>query len=427
MTPSAASPSRRRGSLSPENGLVSPVLSGSQGDEFPVLMKKVEGLIPESSLEEIREKRSVNQEDRNQVASSSVQTVGVQKAKRSFLQAAQKRVFSQQKFVVSEVDGCEKVIVPKEVFIGAKPIWEDFVIGKFLNAKSPHVGKIHMIVNKIWRLGDRSSLIDVFEVNESTVKFRIRNEGMRHRILNRGMWNIMDIPMIVSKWTPYAEEAQPAMKSIPLWITLTNVPPTMFTDKGLEFLASAVGKPIRLHPKTEACVSFDEAQILVEADLTKELRKEFVLTGEEEGELDSIVKYSFPWLPPRCSQCKKWGHLHTSCISVAINKDLESQKPESIPEASKIDIDSIEKETVSNLVTVSVVKDTDVVEHQEVVKEQTVDTAGGWSSPITGRTSPINNKKSLQYGEVSILSNAYSVLAIEDDGVEKTEEEKTEM
>ena len=216
MTSSAASPSRRRGSLSPGNGLVSPVLSGSQGDEFPVLMKKVEGLIPESSLEEIREKRSVNQEDRNQEASCSVQTVGVQKAKRSFLQAAQKRVFSQQKFVVSEVDGCEKVIVPKEVFIGAKPIWEDFVIGKFLNAKSPHVGKIHMIVNKIWRLGDRSSLIDVFEVNESTVKFCIRNEGMRHRILNRGMWNIMDIPMIVSKWTPYAKEAQPAMKSIPL-------------------------------------------------------------------------------------------------------------------------------------------------------------------------------------------------------------------
>lgn len=73
------------------------------------------------------------------------------------------------------------------------------------------------------------------------------------------------------------------MKSIPLWVTLTNVPPTMFTDKGLEFLASAVGKPIRLHPKTETCDTFEEAQILVAADLTKDLPQEFIFTGEEEG------------------------------------------------------------------------------------------------------------------------------------------------
>lgn len=109
------------------------------------------------------------------------------------------RLLSQQKFEVVTVNGQEKVVVPKEVFVGAKPLWEDFLIGKFLNTKAPHVGKIHMIVNKIWRLGDRSSLIDVYEVNDSTVKFRIRNETMRHRILNRGMWNIMEIPMLVSK------------------------------------------------------------------------------------------------------------------------------------------------------------------------------------------------------------------------------------
>lgn len=73
-----------------------------------------------------------------------------------------------------------------------------------------------------------------------------------------------------------------------------------------------MGKPIRLHPKTEACVSFEEAQLLVEADLTKDLPSEYHLLGEEEGELDVVVQYLYPWLPPRCSCCQKWAQ--TSCV-----------------------------------------------------------------------------------------------------------------
>lgn len=126
--------------------------------------------------------------------------------KRSWVNVARKHVFTKQPFVSQEVDGKATVVVPKEVLDGAKPLWEDFLIGKFLSTKAPHVGKIHMIVNKIWRLGDTSTLIDVYEVNDTTVKFRVRNESMRRRILNRGMWNLMNIPMIVSKWSPFPHQ-----------------------------------------------------------------------------------------------------------------------------------------------------------------------------------------------------------------------------
>jgi len=106
------------------------------------------------------------------------------------------------------------------------------------------------------------------------------------------------------------------MKSIPLWVTLKNVAPSIFTDKGLEFLSSAVGKPIKLHPETEACVSFEEAQILVQVDLTKLLPKEYYITCEEEGELDVLVQYFYPWLLPRCGKCQKWGHQTEACLAV---------------------------------------------------------------------------------------------------------------
>jgi len=45
------------------------------------------------------------------------------KDKKSYAQVAQEHIFHKKKFVVSEVDGKEKVVVPKEVFVGAKTLW----------------------------------------------------------------------------------------------------------------------------------------------------------------------------------------------------------------------------------------------------------------------------------------------------------------
>lgn len=341
------------------------------------------------------------------------------------------RTFTKQKFEIVEVDGKQRVVVPKEVFEGAKPLWEDFVIGKFVNANAPHVGKIHMIVNKIWRLGDKSSLIDVFAINATTVKFRVRNEALRRRNLNRGMWNIMDIPMLTSKWSPFAEEAQPAMRSIPLWVTLNNVPPSMFTDKGLEFLASAVGNPIRLHPKIEACVSFEEAQIFVEADLTKELPKEYNLTAEEEGELDVVINYSYPWLPPRCSCCQKWGHVKETCLvtpTTVTNKVLDSPKSN-----SKVVAKTVHETTSLNQHVEgcdNILGEIDQDRHQTEVKiaEHNTSSTGkenhNWITPQKLGRSPAKKKEALKYGEVSILSNSYSVLNGKGETGEEQQEEE---
>ncbi|CAL9247626.1 unnamed protein product [Arabidopsis halleri] len=180
------------------------------------------------------------------------------------------------------------------------------------------------------------------------------------------MWNIMDILMVVSKWTPFSEEAQPAMKSIQLWVTQSDVPSSMFTDKGLEFLSSAVGRPIRLHPKEDTCVRFDEAQNLVEVDLTKDLPKEYVIMGEEEGELDAVIKYSYPWLPPRFTCFASPG-------------DGEEQGGDD----------------------------------------------QGWITPPRISRSPSKRLEGPKYGEASILSNTYSALSMVDEvRVEAKDEEE---
>lgn len=130
----------------------------------------------------------------------------------------------------SEMDGSPVVDIPDDIIKDSTPLWEDFIIGKFLSTV-PHVGKVHVIVNKIWPLGDKSVKIDTFVVNEFTIKFRIRDRPTRSRVLHRHMWNIAGIPMYVSKWSSVVEEAQPTMTSVPLWVVMKNVPHQMFSWK----------------------------------------------------------------------------------------------------------------------------------------------------------------------------------------------------
>lgn len=203
-------------------------------------------------------------------------------------------------------DGKHTVEVPMEVVEKSNHLWDDFVIARFLET-APHIAKVHMIVNKIWAFGEKSQRLDVHEMDEKTMRIRITNEKIREKVIRRGMWNIAGVPMVVSKWSP---EAKDSTAQIPLWVHLTNVPLSMYSWEGLSFMTSPLGVPDHLHPETIACSNFDVAKVFVQADLSKELptKIEFMIQGEK-----VIVEYAYPWLPPKCTSCGKWGHYVTFC------------------------------------------------------------------------------------------------------------------
>uniref|UniRef100_A0A0D3DLD3 DUF4283 domain-containing protein n=1 Tax=Brassica oleracea var. oleracea TaxID=109376 RepID=A0A0D3DLD3_BRAOL len=140
-----------------------------------------------------------------------------------------------------------------------------------------------MVLNKIWRYGDLSAKVEVYEVNATTMRFKISDPKAREKILRRGMWNIVGVPMAVTKWTPKTEEDKQEEESIPMWIHLTKVPLNMFSWEGLSLIASHVGVPVRLHPETLACFSFEVAKVFVNVDVSKALPKEmnFSSKGKE--------------------------------------------------------------------------------------------------------------------------------------------------
>ncbi|XP_024009246.1 uncharacterized protein LOC112084357 [Eutrema salsugineum] len=210
--------------------------------------------------------------------------------------------------VVKKIPSLSKVIVPDDV-IGDDPLWENLLGGRFL-ATAPHIAKDHVMVNKIWPLGDKTIKVDVFEVNSNTMRFRIRDARVRNRVFRRGTWNIADIPMVISKCSPI-KEPPPEISTIPIWVILKNVPYLMFSWKGLGFLSIAVRVPKRLHPNTELCKKYEEAKVFVEADLSKPLPTSHCFEIQSE---DVENEYMYPWIPSRCSKCSKWGHLEDVCL-----------------------------------------------------------------------------------------------------------------
>ena len=144
--------------------------------------------------------------------------------------------------------------------------------------------------------------MEVYEIDSTTMKFRVSDAAMRARILRRGKWNIGNIPLVVAKWTPKELEEKPEVKSIPLWVHLKNVPMNMVSWEGLSFITSAAGHPVKLHPETAACSNFKIAKIFVNADLSKDLPKKINFTKNGKS---SLVEFVYPWLPDRCYTCSK--------------------------------------------------------------------------------------------------------------------------
>ncbi|CAA7059502.1 unnamed protein product [Microthlaspi erraticum] len=77
-------------------------------------------------------------------------------------------------------------------------------------------------------------------------------------------------------------KSPPDLSAMPLWVDLRGVPSHLYSQCGLRFLSSTSGKFVKLHPNT--------------------LRSQYASVG--------VI---YPWLPPRCSMCHKWGHLMKEC------------------------------------------------------------------------------------------------------------------
>lgn len=354
---------------------------------------------------------------------------GTEKVNQSWVSAAKDReCLKKYEVEISMKEGKHMVEIPDDVISDSTPLWEDFVVGKFLDL-APHVAKVHMVLNKIWKYGDESTTVEVYEVNATTMRFRVSSSKAREKILRRGMWNIAGVPMVVANWSPKTEEEKQEEEAIPVWVYVRKVPLHMFSWERLSLITSPVGFPVRLHPEMVACSNFDEAKVFVNVDVSKALPKEisFTKNGKE-----FTAEFHYPWLPSRCNVCDKWGHVESVCVM----KSKEKKKKEvSIgnSEAKQDDICEVEseKKELGTGRSGERVENNDTEEHGNI-RNVIVGGQGSksWSlvSPAKIRRSTASTSKGSD--EIQISSSKFSVLCDEaeegeivGDGQHRDEEE----
>lgn len=194
----------------------------------------------------------------------------------------------------------------------SKPLWKSFVVGQFYR-KAPSFGKIRAIVNLIWSKWHHDISVTKLDT-PNTFLFKIPNVSTRQRVLTEGIWSIDGLTMFVAEWTPCVTPSKPALKTVPVWIELRNVPFEFYNPPSLSRIASLVGHPICLHKETVQMTNFEVAKVFTEIDLLKPL-PETVCAQFESGETRKI-SVSCPHLPPVCSLCAEPGHSSKHCSSV---------------------------------------------------------------------------------------------------------------
>lgn len=337
----------------------------------------------------------------------------LKKEEQSWVSVAQdKKRLKKYEVEITNKDGKQVVEIPDEVLTSPTQLWEDFVIGKFLD-RAPHVAKVHTVLNRIWKYGDNEARVEVFEVNDMTMRFKVPNPKVREKILRRGMWNILGVPMIVTKWTPTNGEEEKEDEAIPMWVHLEKVPLNMFSWEALSFITSPVGVPVKLHPETLSCSNLDVAKLFVKVDVSKVLPKEITFY---KGGKEFTVTYYYPWLPSRCNICDRWGHTENVCGMKSKGKKQTYAERVSGSEGSNV------KKAESSLKVVEAngdlnsnesKKNKDKTEEQEgdkqipaVTEEQLKEV---WSSPVkTGR--PLSET---QNEVIQISASRFSILGEE--------------
>ncbi|CAA7033312.1 unnamed protein product [Microthlaspi erraticum] len=118
--------------------------------------------------------------------------------------------------------------------------------------------------------------------------------------------------MFVAPWTPKASLVIPEIKTLPVWVTLKNIPSILYSISGISHIASGLGAPMATHKPNLDPIFMGEAKILVEVELSKAFPPR--IAADDKNGFIWMVDVEYAWLPSKCGRCGQLGHKVKRCL-----------------------------------------------------------------------------------------------------------------
>lgn len=209
-------------------------------------------------------------------------------------------------------DGPILVKPPTDVLKRGNQLWSSSLVGYFLHSNIPFK-VVEPIAKRLW---GNMGLTSVFLHSKGYYIFKFKSVSARDNVLASGPWHFASKVIVLQPWKEGVEFSKSDQLKIPIWVKLSQIPLSYWSDEGISYLASAIGRPLFTDEMTSKhdLMQFARVCIEVQASFSFPSSINVVVLNEETSE-DIIVPVSVEYQsrPPSCPSCKVFGHSPLKC------------------------------------------------------------------------------------------------------------------
>lgn len=194
-----------------------------------------------------------------------------------------------------------------EVLKRGNLIWSSSLVSYFLHSSLPFK-VVEPIARKLWgNLG----LSKVFLHSKGYYIFKFSSVNDRDKVLASGPWHFASKIIVLQKWQGGVEFSKTECDKFPIWVKLSQIPLSYWSDEGISYIASAIGKPLFTDEMTSKNDLMNFARVCIEINASYSFPstiKVVVLNEETSENITVPVDVEYKSRPPSCPTCKIFGH-----------------------------------------------------------------------------------------------------------------------
>ncbi|XP_043696797.1 uncharacterized protein LOC122647479 [Telopea speciosissima] len=206
-----------------------------------------------------------------------------------------------------EIDGVLAAKCSDSIIKEGLDKWRNTLMGHFIGGRPSFTFARDMLL-KQWKI---SGHVDVNLLDSGFFKFRFSLEEDKIKVLEGGPWYVQRRPMIRRPWSPNVCLERVDLCSVPVWVSLPNLPFHYWSSQALSSIGSFVGQPIVTNKMTRSMERLSYTRLCVEVSAEKELPLSVPVYGDDGFAFNQKVVYD--WKPPRCKHFKVFGHFFDNC------------------------------------------------------------------------------------------------------------------